>query len=286
MSEAQLPATGPSKAAQHLAYTQVTPHCGAEVHDIDLSADLDVATIAEIERVLVNHGVVFFRDQHLTRDQHRDLGKRFGALHIHPAAPAPKGYPEILLIHADEKRKGAAGGGWHSDVSCDLEPPAASMLYMKQMPTVGGDTLFSSMYAAYDALSDRMKQHLDGLTAVHGSDDVYQGGGYRSEDQGRKNPQAEHPVVRRHPVTGRKALYVNSIFTKYIKGVPRKEGEALLRFLFEHVASPSFQCRFRWAVDSIAFWDNRCVQHYATDDYYPEVRRAERITIAGDRPVA
>ena len=268
-----------------IAHRLVTPHCGVEVTGVALAPDIPVQTIRDIEGLLVTHGVVFFRDQHLTREQHRDLGRRFGALHIHPAAPAPEGFPEILLIKADDKRRGAAGGGWHSDVSCDLEPPAASMLYMKQMPDVGGDTLFSSMYAAYDALSDRMKTHLDGLTAVHASDDVYRGGGYRSADQGATTPRAEHPVVRTHPVTGRKALYVNSIFTRYIRGVPRKEGEALLRYLLDHVADPSFQCRFRWEVDSIAFWDNRCVQHYATNDYYPQVRHAERITIAGDRPV-
>ena len=269
---------------KHLTYSRVTPHCGVEVVGVDLAAPVADETIGEIEYLLVNHGVVFFRDQTLTRDQHRDLGRRFGNLHIHPAAPAPEGYPEILLIRADEKRKGAAGGGWHSDVSCDAEPPAASMLYMKQMPDVGGDTLFSSMYAAYDALSDRMKTYLEGLTAVHASDDIYKGSGYRDSEQGGLTPRSEHPVVRTHPVTGRKALYVNSIFTKYIRGVPRKEGEALLRYLLEHAALPSYQCRFRWAVGSIAFWDNRCVQHYATDDYFPQTRHAERITIAGDRP--
>jgi taurine dioxygenase len=265
-------------------YGLLTPHTGAEIGGVDLSEVLPQQIIDEIQNLLVNYGVVFFRDQHLTREQHRALGRRFGSLHLHPAAPAPEGYPEILIIHADEKRKGVAGSGWHSDVSCDPEPPAASMLYMKTMPETGGDTLFSNMYAAYDALSQPMKEYLEGLTAVHSGADVYRGSGYRSEEQGARLPESEHPVIRTHPTTRRKALFVNYGFTRRIVGVSRRESEALLRFLFEHVNDPHFVCRFRWAPNSIAFWDNRCVQHYPTDDYFPATRTAERVTICGDRP--
>ncbi|MEQ8693217.1 MAG: TauD/TfdA family dioxygenase [Pseudomonadales bacterium] len=261
----------------------MAPHGGAVIQDIDLSGSLPQSTIDEIEYLLVTYGVVFFRDQKLTREQHRDLGARFGKLHIHPAAPAPEGFPEILIIHADDKRKGVAGSGWHSDVSCDPEPPAASMLYMKTMPAVGGDTLFSNMYAAYDALSDSIKSYLAGLTAIH-SGDVYRSGGYKSEDQGARFPNSEHPVIRTHPVSKRKALFVNYGFTRQIVGLPRRESDNMLRFLFDHVNDPHFQVRFAWQPGSIAFWDNRCVQHYPTDDYFPATRTAERITLCGDAP--
>lgn len=270
--------------ASSLQYELLTPHTGAEIHNIDLSKAVPQSTVDEIQNLLVNYGVVFFRDQQLTRDQHRDLGARFGQLHIHPAAPAPEGFPEILIIHANEKTKGVAGTGWHSDVSCDPEPPAASMLYMKSMPPVGGDTLFSNMYAAYDALSDSMKDYLEGLTAVHSGADVYRGGNYKGQDQGARFPESEHPVIRTHPVTKRKALFVNYGFTRRLVGLPRRESDNMLRFLFDHANDPHFQVRFAWQPNSIAFWDNRCVQHYPTDDYFPASRTAERVTISGDTP--
>ena len=267
-----------------LDYDLLAPHGGAEIRNLDLGSNLDGATVAAIEQLLVNYGVVFFRDQHLNRDQHRDLGRRFGELHIHPAAPAPEGYPEILIIQADGKNKGVAGTVWHSDVSCDPKPPAASMLYMKTMPEVGGDTLFSNMYAAYDALSEPLKEYLSGLTAIYSGADVYRAGGYKSQAEGARLPVSEHPVIRTHPATKRSALFVNYGFTRQIVGLPRRESDNLLRFLFEHANDPQFQCRFAWQPNSIAFWDNRCVQHYPTDDYFPAIRRAERVTICGDKP--
>ena len=270
--------------ASQLQYDLLTPHTGAAVHGIDLSAEIPQTVVDEIESLLVTYGVVFFRDQQLTRDQHRTLGARFGQLHIHPAAPAPEGFPEILIIHADAKGKGVAGTGWHSDVSCDPQPPAASMLYMKSMPAVGGDTLFSNMYAAYDALSDSLKSYLEGLTAVHSGADVYRGGSYKKESQGGRFPVSEHPVIRTHPVSKRKALFVNYGFTRQLVGLPRRESDNMLRFLFDHVNDPHFQVRFAWQPGSIAFWDNRCVQHYPTDDYFPATRTAERITLSGDTP--
>jgi taurine dioxygenase len=266
-----------------LDYCLLTPRTGAEVLDIDLSAPLDDTVIHEIEQLLVNYGVVFFRDQHLSREQHRDLGKRFGALHIHPAAKAPEGFPELIVIHADAELKGTADFGWHTDVSCDIEPPAASMLYMRTVPAVGGDTLFSNMYLAYEGLSAPMQAYLEGLTARH-EGATYRNKSYKSESEGRQVPITDHPVVCTHPVSGRKALFVNSGFTTRLNGVGKREGSEVLRFLFDHVNDPRFVCRFKWQPNSIAFWDNRCVQHYPVDDYFPAIRTGDRVTIAGSRP--
>jgi taurine dioxygenase len=191
----------------------------------------------------------------------------------------------MMIIHADKDSPRANGEGWHSDVSCDAEPPMGSILYIRTCPPYGGDTLFASMYAAYDALSDRMKTYLDGLTAEH-SGEHYRGqyANYGIADKP-EYPRAEHPVVRTHPVTGRKALYVNQGFTKRIIGLPLDESAAVLNYLYEHMANPLFQCRFRWQQNSIAFWDNRCVQHHAMWDYWPHTRSGNRVTVKGDRPV-
>jgi taurine dioxygenase len=160
-----------------------------------------------------------------------------------------------------------------------------SILYIEKCPPKGGDTLFASMYAAYEALSDRMKAYLDGLTAIHDGEDAYRGT-YKNTGMADKPvyPRAEHPVVRTHPVTGRKALYVNRGFTKRLVGVPRDESAAILDYLYDHAENPLFQCRFRWQPNSIAFWDNRCVQHRAMWDYWPHTRSGFRVTVAGDKP--
>lgn len=263
----------------------LTPHIGAEIQGVDLREPLDDPTVEDIHQALLEHLVLFFRDQAITPDQHVVFGQRFGALHIHPAAPCVDNRPELMSIHADASSKFAEGTHWHSDVSCDVEPPMGSILHLNTVPETGGDTLFASMYAAYDALSDRMKAILDPLVALH-TGDVYRGrydevgGGLRRADY----PQAEHPVVRTHPVTGKKAIYVNRPFTAAIKDLEPAESDALLEFLFEHVSNPVFQCRFKWEKNSIAFWDNRCTQHYAIWDYFPQTRSGIRVTIAGDRP--
>jgi taurine dioxygenase len=190
-----------------------------------------------------------------------------------------------MIIHADKDSPRANGEGWHTDVSCDLEPPMGSILYIKKCPPKGGDTLFASMYAAYEALSDRMKTYLDGLTAVHDGESVYRGL-YKNFNVADKPeyPRAIHPVVRTHPVTGKKGLYVNRGFTRSLVGLPRDESDAILRYLYEHMENPLFQCRFRWQENSIAFWDNRCVQHRAMWDYWPHTRSGNRVTVAGDKP--
>ena len=264
---------------------KLTPVIGAEIGGVDLSRPLGNRAMEEIHRALAENLVIFFRDQHMSLDQHLAFGRLFGELHVHPAAPSAPGLPELMIIHADKDSPRANGEGWHSDVSCDTEPPMGSILYIKTCPTLGGDTLFASMYAAYEALSDRMKEYLDGLTAVH------DGEGYRGQyaNYGVKDketyPRAEHPIIRTHPVTGKKALYVNRGFTRRIVGLPVDESDGILRYLYDHAENPLFQCRFRWRENSVAFWDNRCVQHRALWDYWPHTRSGYRVTVKGDRPV-
>ena len=264
---------------------KLTPVIGAEIGGVDL-ANPSNRQMDEIHRALAENLVIFFRDQSLTQDQHLDFGRRFGPLHIHPAAPTEPGHPELMIIRADKDSPRANGEGWHSDVSCDLEPPLGSILYLRQCPPRGGDTLFASMYAAYDALSDRMKAYLEGLTAVHDGEHNYRGtyANFGIADKP-SYPRAEHPVIRTHPVTGKKSLYVNKGFTRRILGIPVDESDGILRYLFEHMANPLFQCRFRWQENSVAFWDNRCAQHRAMWDYWPHTRYGNRVTVKGDRPV-
>lgn len=270
---------------QHISVRKLTPVIGAEIGDVDLSQPLTNGQFSEISRALWENSVIFFRDQHITPDQHDDFGRRFGELHVHPAAPSAPGHPAMMLIHADKDSPRADGEGWHSDVSCDLEPPMGSILYIRTCPPLGGDTLFASMYAAYESLSDGMKIYLQGLTAEHAGD--YRGAyaHHGVNDKDIRSPKAVHPVIRIHPETGRKALFVNKGFTKRIIGVPRDESEGVLRMLFEHAANPLFQCRFQWQENSIAFWDNRCVQHRAMWDYWPNTRSGYRVTVRGEKPI-
>ncbi len=277
---------GESAPYERIRVDKLTPIIGAEISGIDLAQPMDADLFGEVLRALAENLVVFFRDQHLTAQQHLAFGRRFGELHIHPAAPHEPGEPALMKIHADRDSPRANGEGWHSDVSCDAEPPMGSVLYIKQCPPHGGDTLFANMYAAYEALSDRMKTYLDGLRAVHDGEEVYRGT-YANFGVGDKPsyPKSEHPVVRTHPVTGRKALFLNRGFTRRILGIPRDESEAMLRYLWDHAENPLFQCRFRWSENAIAFWDNRCAQHRAMWDYWPHTRSGNRVTIKGDRPV-
>jgi taurine dioxygenase len=265
----------------------VTPTIGAEVLGVDLG-DLSDENFATIREALTEHQVIFFRDQDISVEAHKAFGARFGTLDIHPNDPGLDGHPEVMIIHADKTSKRVAGEMWHSDVSCGEEPPMGSILRMFTVPESGGDTMFASMYGAYEALSERMKEMLEGLTAIHDGAPYYQSvNAMIGRDDTRKvYPKSEHPVVRTHPVSGRKCLYVNSMFTTQILGLPIPESDALLNFLFDHVKSPAFQCRFRWQQHSIAFWDNRCTQHYAVWDYSPNVRSGYRVTVRGERPQA
>lgn len=263
----------------------MTPTLGAELGGIDLSRPLTDADIAAIRRALLDHQVIFFRDQHLTHEQHIALGKRFGSLHVHPLRQSGHpDHPELLRIHADEKSTRVAGEDWHSDVSCEPAPPMGSILYLTEVPPSGGDTMFASMYAAYDALSQPMQHLLEGLNAVHDGGKPWSTYGYTAPDT--PYPKATHPIIAVHPETGRKMLFVNRGFTTHIAGLPKAESEALLGFLYRHVENPRFMCRFRWQANSIAFWDNRCTQHQAIWDYFPARRSGYRITIDGTEPVA
>lgn len=270
---------------QHIRVEKLTPIIGAEIFDIDLTRSPSPAEQLEVHRALAENQVIFFRNQNISKEQHLAFGRLFGDFHIHPAAPHVEGLPALMKIHADENSIRANGEAWHTDVSCDLEPPMGSILHIHTCPPNGGDTLFASMYAAYEALSDRMKNYLNGMTAYHDGEPVYRGT-YKNLGVVDKPvyPHAEHPVVRTHPVTGRSALYVNRGFTSHLIGVPRDESAAVLRYLFEHMENPLFQCRFRWQQHSIAFWDNRCVQHRAMWDYWPNTRSGHRVTVAGDKP--
>jgi len=270
-----------------IGVTPVTSRIGADVGGITLSKPLSNRQVEELHQALADHQVLFFRDQLLDEDSHKRLGRYFGELHIHPNTPGPEGHPEILPIHADANSKRINGERWHSDVSCDEEPPLGSILYLHTVPSIGGDTLFASQYAAYDALSPRLKTYLDGLTVTHSGDHVYR---RNNALEGRSNgdkvfPKASRPIVRTHPVTKRKALFVNRNFTTHIDGLPEEEGRAILNYLFEHSTKEDFQVRFRWRPHSVAFWDNRSVQHLAIwDYYYPQTRSGRRVTIKGDRP--
>ena len=265
----------------HIEVSPLTPTIGAVVHGVDLAQPLSDAAFEEIHAAWMAHLVLFMRDQRITPAQHLAFGKRFGELHVHPAAPYAHGNPALMVIRTDADSKRNNGSGWHSDVSADEEPPLGSILHLHEVPEHGGDTVFANMYAAYDALSTPMRELLDGLRARHEADYT---GYYGDHQPQREFPRASHPVVRTHPVTGRKALFVNAGFTRHIEGVSRRESRALLGMLFEHVKNPTFACRFEWRPHSLAMWDNRCVQHMAIWDYHPQTRGGLRVTIKGDRP--
>jgi taurine dioxygenase len=263
----------------------LTPTIGAEVVGLDLAEPLDDGGFAEIDKAFMDHKVLFFRNQHITTDAHIAFCRRFGALEVHPFIPAKEGYPEVVVLAHDENFKGMENN-WHSDVTWRLEPSLGSMLRAVDVPVTGGDTLFADMEAAYDGLGSEMKRMLDGLVAVHDFARVFARG--QSAEQiaktHEKYPPAEHPVIRTHPVTGRKSIYVNVAFTSHIEGLRLDESNQLLTYLYRQASRPEYQCRFKWAPDSFALWDNRCVQHYAVSDYWPHRRVMERVTIVGDRP--
>lgn len=274
---------------ERIEVTPVSPVIGAEIAGVDLSQPLGNKVFQEIHDALMAHQVIFFRDQELTWDQQKAFGRLFGDLHIHPAAPAPEGHPEIFEVHADENSHRIVGPDWHSDVSCDEAPPMGSVLHLHEVPEPGGDTLFASMYAAYDALSDEMKTFLGGLSAWHESEKVHRAVFEHRSDQLRDGadtyPKALQPIIRTHPVTGRKGIYVNTAFTTRIEGLNRNESDAILDMLYAHIDTPEFHCRFHWQKNSVAFWDNRCTQHQALWDYYPQTRSGSRVTICGDKVV-
>lgn len=272
------------RAFARLSVAPLTPSIGAEIGGIDLRVPQDEEVIGEIRAALLAHKVIFFRDQFLTPAEHIAFARRFGDLEIHPATPKDQPDPEVLHIaHGPDSR--GKENAWHSDVTWRPEPSLGSILRAVEVPPVGGDTLFADMAAAFRGLSPAMRDWCRGLTAVHDIARVFAGRLNQSADELRaKFPPQVHPVVRTHPETGEQALYVNTAFTSHIEGLAAAESDALLAHLYARAAVPEIQCRFRWAAGSIAFWDNRAAQHYAASDYFPAVRRMERVTIAGDRP--
>lgn len=259
---------------------------GALVQGVDL-ATIDDAAFAKLHAAWLEHQVLFFREQRLSPEQHKSFGRRFGALQVHPFlhSRGGDGHPEIVVLESDEKRPYVAAG-WHTDVTFSETPPLASILRAVEVPRFGGDTMWSSCTAAYDALSDTMKRMLEGLVAVHDTSKTFSRGAYPAEKHpdADEMPRAKHPVVRTHPETGRKALFVNPAFTSHVRGMRRDESDAILGFLYRHMVLPEFTCRFRWEQDSLAIWDNRCTQHRVIADNVTAYRRMERVTVDGDRP--
>lgn len=264
---------------------------GAEIHGVDLSSDLDDEQVAAIRRIWLEHGVVFFRDQNLPPDRFMAFAERFGRPIEYPFVKGIDDYPKIIQVAKYETEKVNFGGIWHADTTYLPEPPTATLLVAREVPPVGGDTLFANQYLAYETLSEGLKRTLDGLIGVSSSAkaDVSKTREDRVKTSGTDEVGqefiAEHPVVRTHPETGRKALYVNIAHTIRFKGWTEAESRPLLDFLFQHQVRPEFTCRFTWQVGSLAMWDNRCTQHNPINDYHGYRRIMHRITLAGDRPV-
>lgn len=271
---------------QSIEVMPISPNIGAEISGIDLTRPLNSTQVRELHQALAEYLVIFFRDQKIDPPMLKALGEHFGPLHDHvggegttvrPMAEDPM----VRVLHYDEKSEQVAGGEvWHTDQSCAPIPPMGSILYLHTVPPKGGgDTLFASMYAAYDALSERMKAYLQGLTGVHD--------GTLAFGRGETVPISTHPLIVKNPETGRRAIFMTPLTLTRIHGIPRDEGAAITAFLASHCAHPDFQCRFRWRPHSIAFWDNRYAQHRALWDYYPNVRAGFRVQIQGTAaPVA
>ncbi len=264
--------------------TPITPTIGANVTGISVADAVgDDELRAQLRQALLDHHVLVFRGQAVDREQHKEFGRIFGELHVHPSkrGPKAKGDPEIFDVKADASSTKNNGGRWHMDVSCDEIPPLGSLLLLKEAPAHGGDTLFANMHAAYELLSEPMKRMLLGLTAFHDGLQDLRWYGYQPKI-GFEYPSTAHPVVVAHPETGRPTLFVNEAFTSHIIDLPQRESEALLGFLFAHIAqTPSVQCRVQWEPGTMVLWDNRCTQHFAVWDYFPQVRRGERVSICG-----
>ena len=273
---------------RHIEVRPIAGALGAEVHGVDISRDLEDDVVAEMRQALLDHLVIFLRDQTITPPQQVAFARRFGTPMEYPQL---KGLPEAPLITPVvklEHERNNFGGIWHSDTTYLAEPPMGSMLFAREVPAYGGDTMFANQYLAYEALSDGLKQALEGLMGVSSSakaevtktrEDQMKAAGAEL-----KVLSAEHPIVRTHPETGRKALYTSDAHTAHIKGWTEKESLLLLRFLWEHQVRPEFTCRFRWQVGSLAFWDNRAAMHNPINDYHGHRRVMHRVTLAGDRP--
>ena len=262
---------------------------GAEIHNVDVGADLDEGTVGDIRQALLDHCVIFFRDQKLDVARHKVFTRRFGEIFIHPNYKGTQADPEIIVITREPGDKKIVGEDWHADTTMMPEPPMGAILYAIEVPPYGGDTLFANQYLAYETLSDGMKKMLSGMRALH-SDRKVAGpaankNAYRAtkvrEDADWRETVSAHPVVATHPETGRKLLYVNRSYTMGFEGMTEEESKPLLGYLLEHGHRPEFTCRFRWDTGSIAFWDNRVCKHLAIHDAGPFRRVMRRTQIAG-----
>ena len=288
-----------------LKATPINPSIGAEISGVDLSKPISAALFAELDAALAEYQVLVFRDQQLTNEHHKSFGRMFGTLHSHAVhalrekakAGGNEGVlnqltrigitddPEIIAVAADEASKNVAGEGWHTDATFEEAPPMGSMLYITQVPGDGGGaTMFMNTHLAYETLSPAMKQFLEGLTAIHDAQKLYAGFLGMAPPAGAKT-QHEHPVVVRHPVNGRKLLYINEGFTQRIVQLAPHESKALLEMLFRHCASvPELHVRVQWTPNTLTFWDNRATQHHAVWDYFPNRRYGQRVSILGGKP--
>ena len=262
---------------------------GAEISGLDLSLDLSEADTLRIRKLLNTYEVIFFRDQDISPARQKALALAFGPLQTHPAYGTVEGFPEITILESkpDAPTKIEA---WHSDMTFREHPPMATVLKSVIIPAKGGDTLWASMTVAYEALSFHMQTFLEGLIAVHSFAHGFKeslaehDGAGRLMDAVDANPPVRHPVIRTHPETGKKVIFVNSLFTTHIEGMRPAESAAILEFLHQHIHTAEFTCRFHWQPNSIAIWDNRSTQHKPVNDYFPSHRRMERITVDGDKP--
>ena len=272
--------------ATTLDINMVAPNIGAEIRGLDLSKPLGDPVVAEVRAALGRHLVLFFPDQDLSPEQQADFARQFGTVTpAHPVIPSIEGHPEVLPIDGREDR----ASWWHTDVTFLSTPPLGSILHMRELPDVGGDTMWISMQAAYDALSEPIRKLCDQLIAWHHDPwfaaDVDAKGGYEWDGKWHeKLYPTSHPVVRTHPETGRNGLFVNPQFTRFVEGFSKSESESFLDLLYRHCQRPEFSCRFRWRVGAVAFWDNRATMHYALDDYGDAIRVAHRVTLQGDFP--
>jgi len=268
-----------------LAVDPLTPALGAEVSGLDIAADLRASDVSAIENLWLEHKVLILRDQHVSTEDHLRFASRFGSLEVHPFAPSKPGYPEVLTVIANKFRRGNENT-WHSDVTWRKEPSLGSILRAVEVPSSGGDTLFADMEAAYKGLDTTLRNQVDDLSARHDLAAVAASvaGPDVADRLHAEYPPEEHPVIRTHPVTGRRSIYVNAAFTTEIVGLSPGESERVLALLYRQASVPEYQVRVRWRPGTVVMWDNRCVQHYAVSDYWPETRVMERVTIVGDAP--
>lgn len=274
-----------NQSYETLEVETLTPHIGAKVRGVDLSQPLTNEQARDVHQAWIDWKILVFPNQHLNRDQHKAFARRWGKLHVHPMQPTYGGDEEVLVVKTTRDSAYTSGDGWHTDVTCDPVPPLGSMLYITETPASGGgDTLFADMYLAYQMLSDPMKEFLDPMVAEHDGAGPYVGS-YKSTPPEGGYPKSQHPVIVTHPDSGKKLLYVNRGFTSHIVGLGRSESNAVLEMLYRLIDStPRLYCRVDWEPNSLAFWDNRCTQHHAVWDYWPNSRYGERVSIVGDQP--